>query len=69
MLTRLASLSLVAVVLLTAGCHSHRYHDDDVGVTAIVTVTIATTTAMTATTMTIGNTAVTATTAEASFQP
>ncbi len=28
-LTRLASLSLVAVVLLTAGCHSHRYHDDD----------------------------------------
>ncbi|MGA9664648.1 MAG: hypothetical protein WBQ92_23465 [Pseudomonas alloputida] len=29
MLTRLASLSLVAVVLLTAGCHSHRYHDDD----------------------------------------
>jgi len=29
--TRLASLSLVAVVLLTAGCHSHRYHDDDDG--------------------------------------
>ena len=28
-MTRLASLSLVAVVLLTAGCHSHRYHDDD----------------------------------------
>lgn len=41
------------------------------GVTATVTVTvtIATTTAMTATAMTIGNTAVTATTAEASFQP
>ena len=37
------------------------------GVTA--TVTIATTIAMTARTMTIGNTAVTATTAEASFQP
>ncbi|MDH1551105.1 MULTISPECIES: hypothetical protein [Pseudomonas] len=29
MTNRLASLSLVAVVLLTAGCHSHRYHNDD----------------------------------------
>ena len=30
-MTRLASLSLIAAVLLTAGCHSHRYHDDDDG--------------------------------------
>ncbi|MDZ5741016.1 MULTISPECIES: hypothetical protein [Pseudomonas] len=30
-MTRLASLSLIAVVLLTAGCHSHRYHDGDDG--------------------------------------
>jgi hypothetical protein len=61
-ITRLASLSLVAVVLLlTAGCHSHRYHDDDGWRDRDRDVTIATTTAMTATTMTIGNTAVTAT--------
>ena len=30
-MTRLASFSLIAAILLTAGCHSHRYHDDDDG--------------------------------------
>ena len=30
-MTRLASFSLVGAILLTAGCHSHRYHDDDDG--------------------------------------
>ncbi|HEK1685429.1 TPA: hypothetical protein SMR42_001765 [Pseudomonas putida] len=26
---RLASFSLIATVVLLAGCHSHRHHDDD----------------------------------------
>ena len=30
-MTRLASLSLIAAFLLVAGCHHHRYHDDDGG--------------------------------------
>ncbi|HDS1736288.1 TPA: hypothetical protein QEM55_003337 [Pseudomonas putida] len=28
---RLASLPLIAAMLLAAGCHSHHYHDDDGG--------------------------------------
>lgn len=31
MLTRLASISLAAAVLLLTGCHSHHYHDRDDG--------------------------------------
>jgi len=30
-ITRLASLPLIAAMLLAAGCHSHHYHDDDDG--------------------------------------